>query len=379
MRRWNSFCYIVLQLFATLICASCPRSGLIAAQNPATSSQPSASLYDQAMTLLRSHSPADQDRARTLLEQDIQQNNPLSAVALAQLLLERPKDNSDVPQALGLLQKAADAGSLDAKEYLCSVLFQGVVGIDTDREAGVHMAEEVVKARPNSLRANRILGMAMMSGIGFPQDSKKAMEPLTIAANQDDLWSIKVMSGFCEAAGDNAEAMKWLEKAIGLKDTASMRRAAAMLVKGTKGVERDSQKARVLLQEAVGAKDTTAMAELAQFELAGYLPTKDTTEIVKWATAAGDAECGLGMYVLSVCYAKGIGVNQDEKSRRQWLLKAFDASNADASFELGQIYETGNGVDVDLKLALYYYDLAAQRGHFEGSIKASHLKKPPDR
>lgn len=74
---------------------------------------------------------------------------------------------------------------------------------------------------------------------------------------------------------------------------------------------------------------------------------------------------------LAYCYLKGIGVNKDYQKGMQYALKAASLGDADAMYELGEIYELGKGVEVNSQEALQWYQKAADLGYEDAIQKLS--------
>ena len=62
-------------------------------------------------------------------------------------------------------------------------------------------------------------------------------------------------------------------------------------------------------------------------------------------------------------YDKGQGVEQDSKKAFKWFRKAADQGDAEAQYNIGNIYSTGLGVEQDLKETFKWYQKAADQGH----------------
>ena len=75
---------------------------------------------------------------------------------------------------------------------------------------------------------------------------------------------------------------------------------------------------------------------------------------------AGDAEA---QFNLGVLYNNGDGVPQDDAEAVRWYRLAADQGYADAQYNLGVMYATGEGVPQDDAEALRWYRLAADQGH----------------
>ena len=74
---------------------------------------------------------------------------------------------------------------------------------------------------------------------------------------------------------------------------------------------------------------------------------------------AGDAEA---QFNLGVMYDEGEGVPKDDKEAVKWWQKAADQGNAKTQVNLGGMYEKGQGVGQDFKEAFKWYQTAADQG-----------------
>lgn len=75
--------------------------------------------------------------------------------------------------------------------------------------------------------------------------------------------------------------------------------------------------------------------------------------------ANGDANA---QYEMGFMYDRGNGVPQDFKEAASWYSKAAEQGNASAQFYLGQMYDLGKGVAQDYKEAAMWYRKAAEQG-----------------
>ena len=75
--------------------------------------------------------------------------------------------------------------------------------------------------------------------------------------------------------------------------------------------------------------------------------------------ANGDAHA---QYELGFMYDRGNGVPQDFKEAASWYGKAAEQGNASAQFYLGHMYDLGKGVTQDYKQAAAWYSKAAEQG-----------------
>ena len=96
----------------------------------------------------------------------------------------------------------------------------------------------------------------------------------------------------------------------------------------------------------------------------GYLwgPGKDLAEAARWYRKAADQSLGEAQFNLGVMYDKGEGVPQDYAQAAEWYRKAADQSLGEAQFNLGVMYDKGEGVPQDYAEAVKWYREAADQG-----------------
>jgi TPR repeat protein len=86
------------------------------------------------------------------------------------------------------------------------------------------------------------------------------------------------------------------------------------------------------------------------------------TALREWRPLAEDGHAK-SQYNLGVLYDNGDGVPQDYKTALQWYTLAAEQGDASAQHSLGSMYRYGEGVLQDYKTALKWYTLAAEQGH----------------
>ena len=94
------------------------------------------------------------------------------------------------------------------------------------------------------------------------------------------------------------------------------------------------------------------------------VPAPETDEEIverdKKRVEAGDANA---IYDLGLCYRDGEdGYPKDHKKSLELLLRSAELGYASAYNGIGNAYEFGRGVEIDMKTAVHYYELAAMRG-----------------
>ena len=83
-------------------------------------------------------------------------------------------------------------------------------------------------------------------------------------------------------------------------------------------------------------------------------------EDIRKAAENGDAEA---QYNLGLMYNNGDGVQQDYAEALKWYHKAAEQGNADAQYNIGDMYHDGEGVSRDYAEAAKWYHKAAKQGH----------------
>lgn len=154
---------------------------------------------------------------------------------------------------------------------------------------------------------------------------------------------------------DYALAVECFRKAAALGDANAQYSLGSMYYGGL-GVERDIEQATVWLGKAAGQGHAEAKRHLKEMRRAGR-------EVVDgWLTAAakGDATA---QYNLGQMYEVGEGVAQSDKQAAAWYAKAAAQGHTDAQYDLGVMYQKGLGVAEDWARAAEWYRKAADQGH----------------
>ena len=94
--------------------------------------------------------------------------------------------------------------------------------------------------------------------------------------------------------------------------------------------------------------------------VAAYKRGDYATALREWHPLAEQGNAG-AQYNLGVMYDKGEGVTQDNAEAMKWFRKAAEQGHAKAQNNLGVNYHTGEGVPQDYVQALMWYNLAASK------------------
>jgi TPR repeat protein len=72
-------------------------------------------------------------------------------------------------------------------------------------------------------------------------------------------------------------------------------------------------------------------------------------------------------------YRDGEGVSLDYQQAMDWNMKAASAGNAEAQYNIGNLYYRGEGVSVDYKQAVDWFLKAANNGYIDAMNRIGHM------
>ena len=258
---------------------------------------------------------------------------------------------------------------------------------------GVHGAEAVKLLQSSAdqgfAASQAELGYVYNAGNIVQTDKAKALAYFCKAALQGHVQAAHMAGLFYEngtgANRNDAEALKWYLLAAQRGDAASQYAAAALYMSVTPPNYGEAlfwnsviqYFARTGLQMAPGdpAKhlsydDANAvrvrarawtLAQSAEDGKAAYDSGDDERAQQLWEPLAerGDTEAQFGMGEM---YETGAGVNKDAQTAMKWFRKAADQGHAQARLHIGNIYYKGTGVAADPVEAFFWLALAAHSG-----------------
>jgi hypothetical protein len=94
----------------------------------------------------------------------------------------------------------------------------------------------------------------------------------------------------------------------------------------------------------------------------------DKKEETKWLKLSAENGSDAGIYNYAFVLRESSN-NRDNAKSVKWFRLAAEKGLAEAAVDLGEIYETGNGVPSDLRVARQWYEKAAKAGHLTGGEK----------
>lgn len=161
---------------------------------------------------------------------------------------------------------------------------------------------------------------------------------------------------------NQTEAVKWYRKAAVQGYAKAQCNLGAMYHKG-EGVPQDMKEAVKWFRLAADQGNARAQYNMATT----YSAAGDDRESVKWCRKSAEQGYAKAQFALGVCYAQGLGVEQNETEAAKWFHKAAVQGDAKAQFALGMCYAQGL-VEQNEEEAFKWLDKAAKQGH-EGAIQ----------
>jgi uncharacterized RDD family membrane protein YckC len=226
------------------------------------------------------------------------------------------------------------------------------------------IARTVVLVRPDKKRVQRwivvlcvIIGLmeASLPGFGFmatelalkrkPADLQKAADQGNARAQNDLGWLYENGQGVPKDLGKAADLY---QKAADQGD-ADAQFNLGNLYRDGRGVPQDSEKAIELYRKATDGYQKVADQKF-----------REAAELYQKAADQGDADA---QFNLGCLYQNGQGVPKDLEKAAKLYREAADQGHAAAQFNLGWLYQNGQGVPKDLEKAAKLYQKAADQGN----------------
>ena len=276
------------------------------------------------------------------------------------------------PSRFERLRAKAEAGDADAQCEVARCYIEAD-GVGRDYAKARTWLGLAVAQKHSVAMAN--LGRMHYEGLGGDKDFAKAAELLGKAAEAgvaDAMWRIGNMHLLGDGVPqDERKGARYIETAAEKGVFEAQREISAMYLAG-RGVGRDVSKACKWL-EKVADKDSDARWDLAVM-LDNVIGNPAAAE--KWYSKCTYGQHGAeACFRLGMMYAQGEGVRRSMSVACSWFEKAADKGDADAMYNLGAMYATGNNgeCDPDERKAKKWLEKAAKLGHPQAQSLLSEL------
>lgn len=284
-------------------------------------------------------------------------------------------------KALRWLGKSADEGHIEAQFFIANAYETGQGAPQNSAEAlrWYHRAAE-----GGYLIAQRILGTKYLQGDGVEQNTDEALRWLTTAANANEPGALYNL-GTIYASGmgvekDDVQALQWFERAASTGLPRAIIALAAFYEQGRGLSAPDLRQAISLYLEAAEGGIPEADLQLGRLASTGALdglvaPQKAVPWVVSaarqeddvalsWLQAQAEAGNRPAQSQLALLYLENEG---QVEAAVALLAKAAENGDLDARFQLGKMYTTGTGVELDYVQAHMWLNIAAAQGHSEAA------------
>lgn len=221
-------------------------------------------------------------------------------------------------------------------------------------------------AEKGNAEARFVLGLLLDIGAGVRIDHVAGLDWLQKAAEQGHVaaclclaWKYETGFGLMKAEPETAQA--WRLKA-GTPGPETEAYAAWFSVQDGKW-QPDLGRAFLWMLDQAEAGNTAAIGNLAEVHLFTFWTQPDAVQHLQWVQRMVDAGDMAGVEQLSLYYTVGLFVPADPVKGLEFRRRAAEGGRPAAQTLLGQQYETGDGVERDLKTALLWLEKAARQNH----------------
>ncbi|GES98810.1 kinase-like domain-containing protein [Rhizophagus clarus] len=290
--------------------------------------------------------------------------------------------NVNLRNAFELYEKAANLGNSIA-QYNLALMY----------EKGKYVAKNFDKAfeffKKSAERGNLdgmfMLGYCYSNGIGTDINKQKAFKLYEKAANLGDnmaQYNLALMYKEGKYIDKNDEkAFEFFEKSAKGGDLDGIDMLKYCYENGI-GTDINIQKAFELHQKAANLGNNIAQYELALLYINGENIEKDYNRAFELSEKSAKGNCLGGITILGYCYENGIGT--DINKQKAFVLyeiafklnqSAANLGDSVAQYNLGLMYENGDGIKKDLNQAIYWYEKSANQGNQDAQNGLENLFK----
>jgi uncharacterized protein len=283
--------------------------------------------------------------------------------AAAQFSLGRAyEDGNGTPQndaqAAAWYRKAADQGNASAQNSL-GLMYREGLGVPRDQQEAVQWYHKA--ARQKNAAAMFNLGTAYYNGDGVGVDYRLAYAWFLLAQEQSSVNAVSAISrtGKELMAGEQIEA--WFA-------------IASMYQKGV-DLEQNDHEAIKWLTKAADGGSAQAKVQMAGMYANGQGVPKDFARVLELCQSAAKQGSGPGHYCVGIVYRQGLGVPKSPQIALKSFRNAAELNHRGAIMTLVEMYEKGEGTEVNRSEAFYWLYRAHGEGVVDAKQRAAELRK----
>ncbi len=223
-----------------------------------------------------------------------------------------------------------------------------------------------------------VIGTMMRDAMGGDRDFAAAAKWFSVAAEQSNPFSQNALAECYENGWgidqDISKALLWYRSSAELGYVPAYRNLGRIFQKGI-GVTANERKAFDWYSRAAEKDDVESQYRVGQAFLTGKGVVNSEEYGIEWLTKAADAGHAQAMRAIaSYYYSRGDSKNGELDLAAAWYKKAAAKGDAVAQFNLGSMFEKGEGISRDKSSAINWYRQAARQGHSESQKRLVKLK-----
>jgi TPR repeat protein len=325
---------------------------------------------DEDAELLPAFAPASEqltdllDASLQALIAEADQKDQTAMMAVARAYFAHA-DVEERAKGVPYLEKAAEAGSVEALLLLGAAYSSGTYGVSPDPAKAIDAYERAIEA--NSIDATVALGRLLLTTDFTPEGQARAIELLNKGASEGRTDAINALGGiYARGRGVSADAnraMRYYAMGIMAGDRASLVAAGDLLRSGATELPADPMLARELFERASLVGDLGAQRRLAEMHLRGEGTAPDPLKAVELFTELAEAGDTSSFVTLGDLFGSGEFVPADGAKAVSYYERAATSGNAAGILRLAETYLNGApGIDADPAKGIEYYERAIETG-----------------
>lgn len=284
------------------------------------------------------------DKAKQWFEKGAQKNNPACIYFIGEMYMEGKGYEQNKAVGADKILKAAQMGFPQAMYYLGNCYMTGE-GITKNTEQAIKMYKQA--AAKNSANGQWALAQCYREGIGVPINYQEAIiwYARAISPRKTTNTNQRYIKDFTDLVNNNNSESPFVAYLRGVKDY------------NAKNFEEALKQFKIV--EKAGIADGKIMT--AQVLLNPEYPKKDVKKAIKLLNEVG-SDNARAIYILAQLYESGEGVEMNMSDAVKYMKEAADLEYAPAECELADMYYEGRGVEKDYSKAVELYTKAYQQG-----------------
>ena len=235
--------------------------------------------------------------------------------------------------------------------------YQSLIDNNNNPYAPILLANTIVNVKNQS--RNVSIFEEWLDNFNFDIESLNSLDSL---ANNQNINAMFLLGTYYYQVQRYELSRNWLEQAANQGHAGAMNQLAWIYREGL-GVSEDLDYAVVWHRYSAEANYPRAMTNLAYLYSIGKGVEKDLETSAKWYKRAAELNSASGIYAVAVYYLNGTGgMQKNEQEGVRLLMKSAQLGHKRAMYAIGKRYENGDGLELDIEQAKYWYSESAKLG-----------------